>query len=135
MAEGQRPKRFYEKYGKEYAVLSEGFFLDGTLAADRPNANIRIGGVVEGDLAVSGVIHVLPTGVCRGSVKAPCIIVQGKVDGDLHAGEKIEFGDSAVINGDVTTPHLAVAAGCQFNGAIRSGACRRHDFTEKRLKN
>jgi hypothetical protein len=60
-----------------------------------------------GDRGRSGgqrVIHVLPTGVWRGLVKAPCIIVEGTVHGDLHAGEKVEFGECAVINGDVTTP-------------------------------
>ena len=133
MQEQQRPKRFYDKYGSEYAVLPEGFSISGGVVASRKNSNIQVAGRIDGNIEVSGVVNVLPGGYCNGSVSAGCIIVSGKIEGELHAREKIELRETAYVHGDVLSPHLAVAEGCQFNGSIHSGSCQRHDFVEKRV--
>ena len=134
VAEEQRPKRFYEKYCEVYADLTEGLVVEGEIRGSGKRANIRLRGRVEGNIRVSGVVEVCEGALCRGTVEAACILASGQVDGGLHATEKIELRDTALINGDLDTPHLAVAAGCRFNGSVKSGSTRRHDFTERRRK-
>ena len=127
-----RPKRFYEKYGKEYSEVTSGIIVRGDLAADTGGGNIRISGTVDGAVDIPGVFHILEDGHCKGDIKAACVIVSGTVDGELHAEEKIELRPTAVVNGDIRSPHLAVAEGAAFNGSIKSGGCKQHTFKERR---
>lgn len=128
----ERPRRFYEKYGKEYAEVTSGIVVRGDLCVDPEGKNVRIGGIVEGSVSIPGVFQILEGGRCTGDVKAACVIVSGIVDGELHAEEKIELRQTAIVNGDIQSPHLAVAEGASFNGSIRSGECNMHSFKEQR---
>ena len=56
-------------------------------------------------------------GVVIGSVIL-LIVVAGRVEGDLWARQSVELGPGAVVEGNLTTPRLATADGCRFDGRL-----------------
>lgn len=76
----------------------------------------RILGQVEGKITSPGQLHVGESSVCRASVDATVVMVDGTVEGDVIARERLELAASAIIRGDITTAKLIVAEGATFTG-------------------
>ena len=53
-----------------------------------------------------------------GSVTVPHMIVNGRIDGNVRATERIELQNKAEIIGDVTYKVIEIAAGAAINGAL-----------------
>lgn len=83
---------------------------------------LHIDGVIKGNLvaeAGSGaVVRVSDKGRVEGQISAPNIIVNGKVIGDVHAGEYIELAKKAQVNGDVYYQMMEMVMGAEVNGKL-----------------
>ena len=83
---------------------------------------LHIDGVIKGNLvaeAGSGaVVRVSDKGRVEGQISAPNIIVNGKVIGDVHAGEYIELAKKAQVNGDVYYQMMEMVKGAEVNGKL-----------------
>ena len=54
----------------------------------------------------------------RANVHAGEIVVHGKLDGNLHAEERVELKRTANVNGDVKARRLAIEDGAFIRGGI-----------------
>jgi hypothetical protein len=54
-------------------------------------------------------------------LEAGTVIVDGTVDGDILARERVQLNGSARVNGDVIAEKLIVAEGASFSGHCRVG--------------
>ena len=45
-------------------------------------------------------------------------MVQGRVDGNLYGLERVELKKSAVLVGDIWTPHIAIEEGASLEGSV-----------------
>ncbi len=83
---------------------------------------LHIDGVIKGNLvaeAGSGaVVHVSDKGRVEGQISAPNIIINGKVIGDVHAGEYIELAKKAQVSGDVYYQAMEMVLGAEVNGKL-----------------
>lgn len=82
---------------------------------------IKIEGTVVGDVESEGQVLVSTGGDVDGNLRAPEIIVAGKVHGSIVATRRTELQATSVILGDVTTARLTVHEGGQVNGRIQTG--------------
>jgi cytoskeletal protein CcmA (bactofilin family) len=57
-------------------------------------------------------------GVIEGEVRVPSMVLNGTVNGDVHAKERIELAARARINGDVYYNLLEMAIGAEVNGKL-----------------
>ncbi|MFC1645802.1 polymer-forming cytoskeletal protein [Candidatus Omnitrophota bacterium] len=78
--------------------------------------NLRINGKFEGTLEVKGVLSIGKTAFVNAHIKGENIKISGRVKGDVDAEEKIELLSSAVVEGNIRTPRLAIADGAIFQG-------------------
>lgn len=76
----------------------------------------RILGQVEGKITSPGQLHIGEQSVCRASIDATVVVVDGTVEGDVVARERLELASSAIIRGDITTAKLVVSEGATFTG-------------------
>ncbi len=87
---------------------------------------LHIDGVIKGNLvaeAGSGaVVRVSDKGRVEGQVSAPNIIINGKVIGDVHAGEYIELAKKAQVTGDVYYQMMEMVMGAEVNGKLHHQA-------------
>ncbi|MDQ7012262.1 MAG: polymer-forming cytoskeletal protein [Planctomycetota bacterium] len=76
----------------------------------------RILGRFEGKITSGGELQVGATAECVASLDATTIIVDGHVEGNVAASDRIQLNSTARVNGDVVAEKLIVAEGASFNG-------------------
>ena len=104
-----------------------------------PSAEIR------GDIQFTGGLHILGTvignisvgaeggrlvigesGKVQGEIRVPKIVVNGKVEGDVHASEHLELAEKAVIEGNVYYTLIEMVMGAQVDGKLVRQNERKH---------
>lgn len=82
---------------------------------------LRIDGRFEGELTSSGTLHVGPQGDVRADVDVGGAVVEGTVEGNITASDRIELRSTARMMGDVRASKLVVEEGVVFLGRCEVG--------------
>jgi cytoskeletal protein CcmA (bactofilin family) len=97
------------KLGKSVRIVgqissSQDLYVDGDLdgSIDAPGHTVTVG----------------PDGSVRANIKAAIVVVIGKLQGNIDAGDKTEIRQNARLEGDVRTPSIVVEDGAYFKGGI-----------------
>ncbi len=78
---------------------------------------MRIDGKFEGELiADNGELTVGKTGNVKANVKVRSVIVEGRVDGNIKASDKVELKQKAHLTGDLQAKTLVIEEGVVFVG-------------------
>ena len=95
---------------------------DTTIKGDMTvESRARILGVFEGTIRAKGQIQIADKGRCKASVDAGLIHVDGLVEGNLTAKEKVELNATSRVKGDLVAPKLVVIEGAAFTGHVDVG--------------
>lgn len=96
--------------------------------------DLVIAGRVEGSISLDGRALTLASGATVvGTISAASVVVSGTVEGSIEAGERLEVKDTAVIEGDLSTPALVVADGAHVNATIKDAGPRGLEAGRRRL--
>ena len=99
-----------------FAHIGKSVIIKGELSGSE---DLYVDGVVEGTIELqSNSLVVGPNGQVRAKVNAKNVTVQGRVEGNIRAVERVELRKSAVIVGDIATQRLAIEEGAYFKGKI-----------------
>ncbi len=83
---------------------------------------VHIEGEVEGNLMAEqvdkGFVVVSESGLVKGEIRGPSVIVYGTVNGDVYATGTIELAASAKITGSVYYNLLEMTTGAEVNGNL-----------------
>ncbi len=86
------------------------------------SGTLVIEGIVRGSIVAlpdsDALVRVVDGGSVEGEIRAPVVLVNGEVQGDVHAAEHIELAPRARVAGNVFYTLLEMAAGCQVNGRL-----------------
>jgi cytoskeletal protein CcmA (bactofilin family) len=98
--------------GKSAAVqgdveFSGGLHIDG-----------RVTGSVRTSNGASGALSVSEHGVIEGSVEAQQVVVNGRVNGDIMASERVVLGAKARVQGNVHYGVIEMALGAEITGKL-----------------
>ena len=84
--------------------------------------NVEIEGRVEGDIesidTEHGVVTVLADGVVEGRIRAPDVIINGKVEGDVISDSHVALAARAMVTGNVFYHLIEMVKGAQVNGKL-----------------
>lgn len=81
--------------------------------------DLTIEGQVEGKIELhDNVLTIGTNGKIKAEVFAKTVIVLGEVSGNITASEKVDIRDNGSVDGDITSPKVAIAEGAHFRGAI-----------------
>jgi cytoskeletal protein CcmA (bactofilin family) len=83
---------------------SEDLFLDGTIEG---TVELRSNSLIVG-----------PNGRVRAGIHARAVVIEGKVDGDIQAGDRVELRKSAILVGNVVAQRIAIEDGAFFKGKV-----------------
>jgi len=78
----------------------------------------KIEGSVTADPGGDAVVRVSNHGLVRGEVKAPNVIINGQVQGDVHSSSHVELAANAVVTGTVYYNLIEMVMGAQVNGSL-----------------
>ena len=95
-------------------LLGMGTTIEGTLVFQD---TIRLDGKVVGKIvSEKGTLLVGERGHVEAEIQVGTAIVNGTVDGNIRATERIEVHAPATINGDIQAPVVSIETGVAFNG-------------------
>src|SRR6476659_5672357 len=82
---------------------------------------MRLMGRFEGKMNTPGRVHIAKEAKMQADVDAGAIIVEGDVQGNLAANDRIELKQTARYEGDLRATKLVVDEGAVFNGHVSVG--------------
>ena len=59
-----------------------------------------------------------PNGQVKANVDAKGVTVQGKLEGNLRASDRVELRKSAIVMGDIATQRIAIEEGAYLKGKV-----------------
>ena len=90
----------------------------------------RLDGKFEGEIFESGTLIVGESAIIKGKVGLDTIIINGLVEGDVHAKTRVEIHSTGKVYGTLFTPILTVNEGGIFEGHCKmEGAPDRKEDT------
>ena len=100
----------------DLAQIGKSVVVKGELTGSE---DLYVDGQIEGSIALNNNnLTVGPHGQVKASVEAKGVIVQGKLDGNIKAAERVELRKSAIVNGDITTQRIAIEDGAYLKGKV-----------------
>lgn len=100
------------------SVIAAGLTIEGTISGI---GDVRIAGQFHGDVHVEGSLTIEPGAKLIGGVRASTVIVDGELEGNIDAATRVELRSTGVLNGNLNTGSLTVAAGSRMRGQVEFG--------------
>ncbi len=121
-------------------LVGDGTRIEGDL---RFEGGCHIDGIVHGNVIADrdpdAFLSISEDGRVEGSVRVPRITLNGAVQGDVYATERVELGTTARVEGNLHYELIEMAAGAEINGQLihqpaqvqqASAASKSHDSTQ-----
>ena len=103
----------------ETTLISAGTLVEGDLSF---TGTVELEGKVIGEIRAGddphAVVRILPGGQVLGDIRAPIVVVNGEVSGNVHSSEHVELASGAVVHGDVEYSLIEMTRGAQVNGRL-----------------
>ncbi len=99
-------------------LVAEGTTIRGDIEFD---GGLHMDGSVEGSITAQGAkafLTLSEKGRVSGEIRAPNVVINGQVKGDIIVSERLELAAKARIDGNVYYKVLEMAAGAQLNGKM-----------------
>lgn len=84
--------------------------------------DLEVEGVVKGNiLAQAGqeaTVRVVDKGRVEGEIRAPVIVINGSVEGNVHSSKHLELASHGRVQGSVFYASVEMAAGSEVNGSM-----------------
>ncbi len=102
--------------GGDVATIGKSVVVKGELSGSE---DLIVDGEVEGSISLKGqTCTVGPNGRVRANIEARNVVVHGRVNGDIHATERVELRKTASLAGDISTARISIDDGAFFKGGI-----------------
>ncbi len=92
---------------------------------------LHIDGTVKGNIIAEpdaeNVLTVSEKGRIEGDVQVPNLVLNGAVEGDVHASERVELASHAKVTGNVYYNLIEMAIGAEVNGNLVHRGAERHE--------
>ncbi|HKN35994.1 MAG TPA: polymer-forming cytoskeletal protein [Terriglobales bacterium] len=100
----------------EMANLGKSVSVRGELSGSE---DLYIDGQVEGAIELHGNrLLVGPNGRIKANVNARSAVIQGKLEGNIRATDRVDLKQSAVVLGDIATQRISIEEGAYFKGGV-----------------
>ena len=86
------------------------------------SGNLDIEGLVQGNIVAQpgadALVRVVSKGRVEGEIRAPGVIINGTVQGDVHSSKHLELASKGRVQGNVFYTLVEMAAGSEVNGSL-----------------
>jgi len=88
----------------------------------RFRGNLDVEGLVQGNISAEpeadALVRVIGKGRVEGDIRAPSVVINGEVAGNVHSSRQLELAPKARVVGDVYYTLVEMAAGAEVNGGL-----------------
>lgn len=81
----------------------------------------KVLGRFEGSITSKGAVQIADGSDCKATISAKEVSVEGRVEGNVEAGDRIEIKPTGIISGDIVAARMTMAEGASINGHCRIG--------------
>ena len=115
-AQTPRPDVTRSQMGRDIVNIGKSVVIKGELNGSE---DLTIEGHVEGKIELRDhVLTIGPNGKIKAELFAKSVVVLGEVIGNVSASEKVDIRENGSVEGDITSPRVAIAEGAHFRGAV-----------------
>lgn len=112
------------KSGSLTAFIDEGSEIEGRYSF---TGTVMLNGRFKGEIVSTGTLIVGDKAVVNASVQAAVVLINGEVNGNVSASERVELRGQARLFGDVDAPSVAIEEGVLFEGQCKMAKAKRSD--------
>jgi cytoskeletal protein CcmA (bactofilin family) len=98
--------------------LGANLTIDGTVTGSEP---VLIEGTVRGKINLTGDLRIGTKARVEATVHAKNVTIEGRLNGDVSADDRVELIASATVDGNIKAPKIVVAEGARFRGSVDMG--------------
>ena len=100
----------------EKTIIGKSIVIKGELSCSE---ELYVDGEVEGIIDPKGNrLTIGPNGRVKANVNASAVVVQGKLDGNVQASDRVDLKQSALVIGDIVTQSISIESGAHIKGSI-----------------
>ena len=100
----------------ELAQIGKSVVIKGELSGSE---DLYVDGHVEGSISLkTNSLTVGPNGQVKASVECKGVVVQGKLEGNVLASDRVDLRKSAIVTGDISTQRISIEDGAYLRGKI-----------------
>lgn len=97
-------------------MISHGTEVHGDV---RFHGNMHVEGRIIGDVVSDdGILRLAAASSVEGDIRAPNVVVNGKVKGNVYSTERLELSAKAEVAGDIHYNLIEMVMGAQINGSL-----------------
>lgn len=100
-------------------VIGPGTRVKGEISFDGP---AKILGEIEGRITSQADVNIGESALCRAAVEAGVVHIDGVVEGNVTARQRLMLNPSARVSGDIVAVSMTVAEGASLIGHVRIGS-------------
>src|SRR3954467_15565247 len=97
-------------------LLGRGSEFEGKLSFE---GTVRIDGKLTGEIFSDDVLIVGEGAEVKAEINVGAIVIEGTVQGNIHAKRSVEIHTPAKVRGNITTPSLFIEKGVLFDGTCQ----------------
>ncbi len=90
------------------------------------SGNLDIEGTVRGNIAAQSgkdaVVRIVDKGLVEGEIRAPSVIINGVIVGDVYSSKHLELASKARVQGNIHYTLVEMAIGAEVNGSLKHSA-------------
>ena len=94
-------------------ILGKGSAFDGKLTFE---GTVRIDGNFSGEIRTDGTLVVGESATVAAQIEASAVVIEGRVEGDVRASERIELTRTGRVAGTLHCSSLEIQRGAVFDG-------------------
>jgi cytoskeletal protein CcmA (bactofilin family) len=110
--------KYIENEPNSHNTITVGTELIGDINS---NGDIRLDGVLTGNLSTKGKLVVGESGKVKGIIQCKNSDIYGILDGKISVSELLSLKSTAQVLGDIYTNRLSIEPGCRFTGTCKMG--------------
>ena len=100
----------------DLAQIGKSVVIKGELSGSE---DLYVDGQVEGSITLkNNSLTVGPNGSVKAIVDVKGVVVQGKLEGNIQASDRVELRKSAVVTSDISTQRISIEEGAYLKGKV-----------------
>ncbi|MGX5217906.1 MULTISPECIES: bactofilin family protein [Pseudomonas] len=112
----EKSKPDLQRFSGKTSLIAAGAALSGDL---KFLGAVQVDGQVNGNLITSeGMVRISVEGKVEGEIRAPHIVIDGEVVGNVYASKNLELGARARVQGNLYYGLMEMAMGAQIEGSL-----------------
>lgn len=102
----------------EITIVGADSHFEGKLTFER---TAKINGKFDGEITGKGELQVAQNALCKADVRAGAVAVDGRIEGNVQAGDTVRLNGSGVVKGDISAAKMVMQEGASFYGMCAVG--------------